>query len=163
MIFLIMDRFNTMNTFYRNRAAAMVNINRFWPMLLSTVLLVVFANLLSVQSVNAWSPMDLLGPSVRDVTYSYRVSNGIFYLSLTNKSDYYIETATLLCDTFDTDRNRIEKEKEVTFGGVSDIPAIAPGNTVTWAEMQLDFRPIALRNRRFARSDCELIRVTGKK
>lgn len=120
---------------------------------------------------HAWSLKDavnnLVGPSIEDVAYSYRLvqrrdeshlgCHNAIILTIQNKSDFYISSARMECDVFDAKKNRLEKSKDVSFNDMFSSGEIAPGNTTTWES------PLCERGNVAGFIECKLINVKGKK
>lgn len=119
----------------------------------------------------AWSLKDavsnLVGPSIEDVTYSYRLvrkrdeyilgCHNAILLTIQNNSDFYISSARMECDVFDSKKNRLEKSKDVSFNDMFSKGEIAPGNTTTWESPLCEGINVA------GFIECELKNLKGKR
>jgi len=134
------------------------------------------------QLVHAWSPWDLIGPSVDDIGFSYTWRHAtredqprlpsswhvpphlspkiilVIQATLKNNSSYYLTNVEFECNFYDSNHNRLEKNEKFNSALRSEKGDIAPGNSIVWTFESYNSTLSTASN-----AECKLTRAIGNK
>ena len=123
----------------------------------------------------AWSPWDLIGPSVDEVGFSYSWRHAtkadrptlfepwhpirvIIQTTLKNNSHYYLNYVEFECDFYDANKNRLSKNEKFTSAFREEKGDIAPGNSSVWTFVSFNENLSTASG-----AECKLTRARGNK